>query len=287
MASSQPFLRPSSVGHGCFLCGIDVIKRGGLKFKKEVPYKKNLDTIKDHANKWKCLNIPTTDTFVCYTEASARLTDKKEGYFHENCLLNIRTKHKAYQSKYGERNDKNQPSIDSAMASSTSMPPNACTRSSVPCREEKEVCFVCNQVTEERVSRISTDAVVAKTKSAALHHIKKPNCLYYSAAKRLDIMLGGTNEVFAVDVFYHNLCLQNYIKAHKEDNDTDPTKTFVRQLFYSNITLKICNQKNAYLLKELWKDSNDWSDEYNVEKVFSGTKSLRRDLENQFDNLGF
>ena len=86
-------------------------------------------------------------------------------------------------------------------------------------------------------------------------HLNTFNSLYFSAAKRLDITLqGDVVDIFAADVYYHKTCLQDFTYIRKEYED-DPMTQFVLDYFCNYINLKICQQKNAYLLHELLNDS--------------------------------
>ena len=132
MSSSEPFLQPSSGGHGCFICGVDIVMRSGLK-SKNVSFKKELKTIKDHAKKWANLDVPETDQFHNFTNANQRLSSKTSGYFHDNCLLNLRTK----RGKYAEKTAAEATAPNEINASAINTSSDRCTRSSLPGSSEK------------------------------------------------------------------------------------------------------------------------------------------------------
>ena len=292
MASSEPFLHLGSGDIVCALCNAVVILRSEQKYKKAVKYKKDLSTLKRYAEKWRDLDIPSTDPLASFSSAFSRLNGRAEGYFHDNCLTNIRLKHSTYASRYKTKVSCNEPlQVDvqqpSPSISAVITSPNYCTRSSLTSPTEKQQCFICYQDSIEKTFRISQASVAEKVHRAKSLHLNKYNSLYFTAAKRLDIMLQGDSlDIFAADVFYHNMCLQDFTYIRKEYED-DPTEQFVLDYFCSYINLKICQQKNAYLLHELLNDSNNMCEEHGIAKIFTRTKSLRRYLEQHVENVSF
>ena len=207
MANSEPFLRPSSDGHGCFICGVDIMVRSGLN-KKKVFFKQDLKTIKDHAAKWKNLDVPEMDQYHCFTSASERMKDKTDGYFHGNCITNLRTKRSKYSEKIIVTTEPNINLSNEIETTSTNTSSDRCTRSYLSVPTEKHHCFICNQDSGDETFRISQDTVAEKVSSAKLIHLKEPNGMYYAASKRLDLMLqGAVVDMFAADIFYHKSCL--------------------------------------------------------------------------------
>ena len=61
----------------------------------------------------------------------------------------------------------------------------------------------------------------------------------------------------------------------------------VRAHFISFINVKILNDKNAYLLRELLNDAISMSAEHNIEPIFGCTKSLKRYLLDNLKDLGY
>ena len=76
MSNSEPFLQPSGGSKRCLLYDEDVTRRSKLKYRKTVKFKKDLSAIKEHAIKWKDLDIPESDVFSCFMGASDKLCDK-------------------------------------------------------------------------------------------------------------------------------------------------------------------------------------------------------------------
>ena len=203
MANSEPFLQVGSEDNVCALCDTAVILRSEKRYKSARKYKDDLATVKQHAEKWKDLDIPSTDSLACFSSASARLTSRTNGWFHESCLTNIRLKQKAYASKYEIRNTLNEPlriEVPQQASSDTGIvSPSYCTRSSLTSPTEKHQCFVCENDSE--TFRISQKTVAQKVLHAKSIHLNKFNSLYFSADKRLNLMLeGGDIDIFAADV---------------------------------------------------------------------------------------
>ena len=206
MTSSEPFLNATSIDHSCSICGV-VIPNSNL-LKKGIKYRKDIRTIKEQAGEWKSLNVPENDLYNCFVSAFDRLTDKSDGYFHENCIANLRTKRSKYKplhiipielSSYEEQN-RNPTKLDSR-----------CTRSTIKLPAEKRHCFICNQQKEECTSRISQDSVFDQVCEAMVYHLKIPNDMHYAGAKRFDLMLQGpVVDIFAADIFYHKSCFSSF-----------------------------------------------------------------------------
>ena len=100
------------------------------------------------------------------------------------------------------------------------------------------------------------------------------------------MLQGSVVDIFAADICYHKSCF-SYFTYKNKSNELDPAIEFVRDHFRNCIDLKIIKQKQAYLLHELLNDVISLSEEYSVESIFNNTKSLRRFLEERFDNLGY
>ena len=82
MSNSEPFLQTSGRSKRILLCDEDVTRISEFKSRKTVKFKKDLSAIKEHAIKWKDLDIPESDVFSCFMDASDKLCDKNEGDFH-------------------------------------------------------------------------------------------------------------------------------------------------------------------------------------------------------------
>ena len=73
--------------------------------------------------------------------------------------------------------------------------------------------------------------------------------------------------------------MQNFNRVWEKSSVSDPLHSMVMGHFNDYVKLKICHQKNAYLLSDLKRDSDYITDDFNVENIYSGTKTLKRDLE--------
>ena len=64
-------------------------------------------------------------------------------------------------------------------------------------------------------------------------YLDEPNSLYFTAAKRLDIMMKGTVvDILAADVFYHKTSFQSSTYSRKKD-EADSLVEFVLDYFRS------------------------------------------------------
>ena len=91
-----------------------------------------------------------------------------------------------------------------------------------------------------RISQINIAKKVCQAKSI---YLDEPNSLYFTAAKRLDIMMKGTAvDIFAAVVFYHKSCFQSFTYIRKKD-EADPLVEFVFDYFRNCTELKICKKK--------------------------------------------
>ena len=174
--ASEPFLNTCSGESICVVCGEPVVLRTEAKYTKLYDYKNDLTKLKSHAENWKDLDIPATDRLFCFTSASSRLSNLKNGYVHKNCVTNLRTKQKSYATKY--KNVTHVPTekplhintTDEDRSSNIS-PCMPCPRSSLSNPSDEYRCFVCNVDNGERTSHISTVTQVEKVLAALKHHL--------------------------------------------------------------------------------------------------------------------
>ena len=94
-------------------------------------------------------------------------------------------------------------------------------------------------------------------------------------------------DIYAADIYYHGHCLVYFNRRSKNDESENPKEELVRHHFISYIRVNICNDKNAYLLNDLLNDAIYMSQEHDIGAIFTNTKSLRRYLEQNFNELGF
>ena len=114
------------------------------------------------------------------------------------------------------------------------------------------------------------------------------NSNWYAGAKCLELLLSRlSHDIFAVDVYHHQACYLCFTKTKKASIEvgTNFDKEIVIGEFNTYIRVKIFKEKSAYLSNELLKDSNYFSFEFDIDTVFTYTKSLQRHLEINFPEV--
>ncbi len=115
------------------------------------------------------------------------------------------------------------------------------------------------------LGRCIVDRSAHKLVTGKDEYLKDPDQRFYVAANRLQIAIsGGSHDIFAADIFYHQSCylrlttrvMSSSVQV-KEDEET--AKIDVMNEFYGIIREKIIRDKNAYLLHELLKETIDIS----------------------------
>ena len=101
-----------------------------------------------------------------------------------------------------------------------------CTRSELPSVNKKTTCFVCNIETERSRFQISKELVGEKQIAAQDKHFHNFNSPCHLASKRL-MLNGSAVDMFAVDIYYHNLCLQNFNRVREKSSVSDPLHSMV------------------------------------------------------------
>lgn len=150
----------------------------------------------------------------------------------------------------------------------------------------KNICFVCNTVNSSDglehskggLARCelesSKDSLLASMRSKLLDKKSK----LYDAAQRLEILSSGTEfDLFAVDIYYHKKCYSSFTRC-SQLKDTFPEEEIkeledkVTDLFLRKIELRVCKDKDVFLLTDLLADLKELSCEFGLDSTPSGLK---------------
>ena len=63
-----------------------------------------------------------------------------------------------------------------------------------------------------QIHRVSTESRSQKFLDALEYHIGRPNSSNFQSAKRLDVMLKGSADIFAADIHYHLQCFDSFTR---------------------------------------------------------------------------
>ena len=243
-----------------------------------------LQSLRELAERWAKLDqrVCTEAPYSEFQSAVLRLPEAVSGArnvktsMHENCRISFRTRlaRKEMQNEklllLGSENPG--PQSDAAVDVTQ---PYRIRRGSL---QKKRVCFVCNEETANDskpfnsggLGRCSEKNAVSKIEHARDMKVKDDTDKFHEAAKRLDVILSGASyDVFAVDVYYHKTCYDNFTYTYErkllpEDDDTSASD--VMENFFKLFDRMVIKDHNAYFLLELLADIKDISDEHGLEE---------------------
>ena len=101
--------------------------------------------------------------------------------------------------------------------------------------KKEKLCFVCNTETQNDVKpfndgslgRCSEENAIIEIKHSMDLNMKDEKHKYHSAAKWIDVLLCGSSyDVFALDLYYHKTCYDNftYVYVKKQPTTEDEEK---------------------------------------------------------------
>ena len=202
-----------------------------------------MKTLKSQAEKWRTIDIPENNTFYSFKTAYNRLLNYQQCYVHNNCVICLRTKLKSYEPKFPKVSVlAQQYSHVEEETYNENSSESHCTRSFLSSSSTNDNrCFVCNNdaTNTQRVSRISQNSRAEHALNAMRLYLNEPNSSYYSSAKRLDVILQGSSDIFAANVYYHNVCFQSFSRISQKPEE-NPMEDLVLSYFSNYIKLKIC-----------------------------------------------
>ena len=146
------------------------------------------------------------------------------------------------------------------------------------------------------LSRYSTISPIENVLSCMKKHLLHGSNNHYNAAKRLDIMLTGTNyDVFAIDVYYHKACYNRFMyefcynrftyEYQKKTTVTSFNKTAIFNYFLQQTELKVIKDHEAFLVNELMQDIQKTGKGYGLEEPPAELRHSNRLKENLLPTL--
>ena len=297
MAQSKAFLSPYTAEKDkhCFIC-CNEIKRSE---KPQRIGEKGYESFKISAEEWSQIDVPVHDIKHRFTEVYGRLecleSDNREINVHANCRVHFRNNVERYKKNYGLKDktvDESHEHETEATADSAESPKKKALRSQTDSLSSKYICFICNlkrdidnnSYNEGGLTRCDTQLTADKLMNRMELFLKTKSSRFYSAAKRLNILLSGqSHDIFAVDIYYHQSCYIKYaLKPATQEEITQNNKKVEEEVldaFLYKVKTQIIRDKNAFLLNELLLDVKIFSEEHGLETpALSDTRSLKRFL---------
>ena len=102
--------------------------------------------------------------------------------------------------------------------------------------------------------------------------IKDVENKYHATANRLEVILSGASyDVFALDLYYHKTCYDNFTYAYDKKQasvnivEKDRLSSEVMDSFFHLFHRMVIKDQNAYFMKELIEDIREMSEENYLE----------------------
>ena len=103
--------------------------------------------------------------------------------------------------------------------------------------------------------------------------IKDVENKYHATANRLEVILSGASyDVFALDLYYHKTCYDNFTYAYDKKQasvnivEKDRLSSEVMDSFFHLFHHMVINYQTAYFMKELIEDIKEMSEENDLEE---------------------
>jgi hypothetical protein len=177
--------------------------------------KEGLVKFRNQAKEWKKLDIPSDIPESKFTQVAARLKGKAENekiILHTNCRATFGSKIERFKSKYQVVESSSSVQIKE-VPNSGSLPPT--TQKNIgPVKRLEKKYVLCNfkrtcdgnKYDEGGLQRCESEVIAAKILDRKSIFLDDPNHRLHDAAKRLDVILSGFCDIFAADVYYHQVC---------------------------------------------------------------------------------
>ena len=148
-----------------------------------------------------------------------------------SCRTNLRTKVGIYAKRYAETVGNSESDRDMFLNESTSSKISV-KRKSV---DKEKLCFVCQEKRKSDNFRLNQGGLGRCTKERAGNRIKERTSIFlkdegsrsHNAAIKLNILLAGSHDIYAADVYYHQSCNLKYavnkIAGNAESNEYEET----------------------------------------------------------------
>ena len=126
-----------------------------------------------------------------------------------------------------------------------------------------------------------------RIKERASIFLKDEDSRFHNAAIKLNILLAGSHDIYAADVYYRQSCYLIYavnkISGNAESNKYEETSANILDDFLSKVERCIIFQKPAFLLSNLLKELMKLYENYGICPLIDNTKELKRRLIEKFD----
>ena len=152
-----------------------------------------------------------------------------------SCRTNLRTKVDIYAKRYAETEGNSESDMDISLNESTSSKISV-KRKSI---DKEKLCFVCQEkrksdnfpLNQGGLGRCTEERAGNRIKELTSIFLKDEHSRFHNAAIKLNILLAGSQEIYAVEVYYHQSCYLKYainkIAGNAESNEYEETVSVI------------------------------------------------------------
>ena len=169
-----------------------------------------------------------------------------------SCRTNLRTKVDIYAKRYADTEGNSESDMDISLDESTSLKISEKQKSI----DKEKLCFVCQEKQKSDNFPLNQGGLGRCTEERAGNRIKERTSTFL---KDVNILLAGSHDIYAADVYYHQPCYLkhavNKIAGNAVSNEYEETlSVIILGDFLSKVERCIIFQKSAFLLSNLLKE---------------------------------
>ena len=200
------------------------------------------------------------------------------------CRTKLRTKVDIYAKRYAETEGNSVSDMDISLNESTSSKISV-KRKSI---DKENLCFVCQEkrksdnfpLHQGGLGRCTEEYAGNRIKERTSIFLKDEESQFHDAVIKLNILLAESHDIYAADVYYHQLRYLTYavnkITGNAESNEYEETSVNILDDFLSKIERCIIFQKSAFLLSNLLKELMKLYENYGICPLIDITKAYRK-----------
>ena len=140
--------------------------------------------------------------------------DCAQGFAHLSCHTNLRTKVDIIAKRYADTEGNSESDMGISLNESTSSNISV-KRKSI---DKEKLCFVCQEkrmsdnfrLNQGGLGRCTEERPGNRIKELTSIFVKDEDSRFHNAVIRLNILLAGSHDMYAADVYYHQSCYLKY-----------------------------------------------------------------------------
>ena len=182
---------------------------------------------------------------------------------------------------------------------------NESTSSKIPVKrksiDKEKLCFACQEkrksdnfpLNQGGLGRCTEERAGNRIEERTSIFLKDEDSRFHNAAIKLHILLEGSHDVYAAEVYHHESCYLKYavnkikynkIAGNAESNEYEETLCLnILDDFLSKVERCIIFQRSAFLLSNFLKELMKLYKNYGICPLIDNTKELKRRLIKKFD----